>query len=219
MFSGAFLLASLSAWTSAGNAVVLDPESRLAGLSRAELSAEWWKWAMSSADPVNPVKDRTGAHCAVGQQGGVWFLAGGFGSSKIKRRCTIPAGRHLFFPAVNMVYWPDRGGNGFTCARAQRYAAVNNDEALDLFVELDGVPVEDVKRYRARTEKCFDLYERLPASVKPYKAYPSASDGYWILLAPLSKGRHTLRFGGRYSNAASAYGRMLQDIEYELIVE
>ena len=65
-----------------------------------ELAAQWWQWTKSAPAPVNPVRDLSGEHCAVGQTGSVWFLAGGYGSSKIRRRCTVPADQALFFPVI-----------------------------------------------------------------------------------------------------------------------
>lgn len=198
--------------------VALAPGESVSGHSVAQLTAEWWQWAMSMPDNINPVRDRTGVNCGMGQQGDVWFLAGGFGSAKIHRVCTVPSGKTLLFPVVNMVYWPAEGETSYTCEEAKAAAALNNDTALDLFVELDGVAMEDVKRYRVSTEQCFNVFGRIPASQRPYDAYPSASDGYWMVLKPLAPGHHTLKFGGRYNRASSAFGRMFQDIEYEIIV-
>ncbi len=204
---------------SAERAMPLEPGFALDGHSSAELSASWWKWAMSSPNDINPVRDITGEHCGVGQKGNVWFLAGGFGSSKIKRNCTIPAGKSIFFPIVNMIYYPSNENNGYSCDEAKENAAVNNDKAIELFTEIDGISVKNPKSFRAKTEKCFDVFELVPRKYQPYNAYPSASDGYWIGLKPLAKGKHTLKFGGRYNSTSSAYGRMIQDIEYEIIVE
>jgi len=98
-------------------------------------------------------------------------------------------------------------------------AALNNQTAVDLFVELDGVPVDDVRPYRASTKQCFNILQRVPKDVPGvYNAYPSASDGYWIGLRPLTPGRHVLKFGGRYNQRSSNYGDMIQDIEYILNV-
>ena len=41
---------------------------------------------------------------------------------------------------------------------------------------------------------------------------PSASNGYWLLISPLEKGRHTLRYGGALSS-------LRQEISYTLIVD
>lgn len=199
--------------------VVLKPDYRLDGRSAAELSAEWWQWAMSSPAEINPVRDNTGSYCDVGQQGNVWFLAGGFGSSRISRHCVIPGGKYIFFPVINMAYWPSEENSGYTCDQAKRNAAVNNDGALSLFVAIDGVAVENPKRFRAQTDKCFDIFDRAGQSLHAYRAYPSASDGYWILLAPLGKGRHNIKFGGGYETSGEPYGRMVQDIEYDITVE
>jgi hypothetical protein len=198
---------------------IFPPGFQFEGRSAASLSADWWKWAMSSPEEIDPVRDLTGEHCAIGQTGKVWFLSGGFGSSKIHRSCVIPADKYIFFPVVNMSYWAPTENSGYTCEMAKSHAAMNNDTALDLFVEVDGVAVKEVRNYRARTEDCFDIFERVPKRFHAYNAYPSASDGYWILLRPLTKGKHTIKFGGRYNRESGAFGRMVQDIEYEVLVK
>ncbi len=201
------------------SAFVQQSNFKLDGRSAADLSAEWWKWAMSSPDEESPLRDTSGAHCDAGQQGKVWFLAGGFGSSLVRRRCTIPAGKYIFFPVISMAYWPQEEDSGDTCSDAIKNAAVNNDTAIDLFVELDGKRIKNPKRFRAKTKKCFDIFEWVPEERKPYSAFPSASDGYWILLKPLKPGKHKIRFGGHYNHTTSAHGNNLQDIEYDIRVE
>jgi hypothetical protein len=201
-----------------GDDSLLPPRSSVEGRSIAQLAADWWQWALSATREESPVADVTGSKCAVGQQGNVWFLAGGYGSSRIHRTCPVPAGKTLFFPVINMVYWPSRGEIA-TCPQAKAAAALNNDTAVDLFFEIDGVAVQDLKPYRVSSDECFDVYGRVPAERGAYKAYPAATDGYWLALKPLPKGRHTLKFGGRYNRSSASFGRMVQDIEYELVVE
>jgi hypothetical protein len=197
----------------------LEPNFKLNGRSMVDLSEAWWKWSMSIPGDENPVSDITGNHCGEGQKGNVWFLAGGFGSSKIKRSCVIPSAKYLFFPIINMAYWPREEKSDFTCIDAIANAALNNDTAIDLFVEVDGVSSNDLKKFRARTKKCFDIFERMPKAFNSYKAYPSASDGYWLLFKPFKKGKHQIKFGGRYNKDSSAYGKMVQDIEYEITIK
>ena len=212
-------IACASAITSQTFADVKEPGFKINGRTASELSADWWQWAMSTPTEINPVSDTSGTHCEVGQKGNIWFLAGGFGSSKIQRKCTIPEGQYIFFPIINMSYWPQGEGNGFTCEQAKAAAALNNDSALELFVDINGVSLENPKQYRARTDKCFNIYQKVPKELSPYNAYPSASDGYWILLEPLQKGVHHIKFGGRYNQPGNPYGRMVQDIEYEILVQ
>jgi len=197
----------------------LDPSFRLDGASMADLSAQWWQWALSSPDETNPVVDATGEHCAVNQDGPVWFLAGAFGGAKVRRTCVVPAGKYLFFPAINMVYFPNPGVTDVTCEMAQAGAALNNDTALDVFVQVDGAFVPDPERFRVRTTQCFDVHARVPKGHGPGSAYPSASDGFWYLLPPLPPGEHRIKFGGRYASNADQYGGMAQDIEYRITVE
>lgn len=198
---------------------LLPPGSGWEGRSGPQLAAEWWQWASAEPDETNPVQDLSGAQCAVGQRGTLWFLAGGFGSSLIQRTCTVPAGKALFFPIINMAYYPQRGNTAYACARARSQAALNNDAAVDLFAEIDGVPVPEPKRFRVATEQCFNIFGRIAQADRPYEGYPAATDGYWLLLNPLPKGRHVLKFGGRYNRSSTAYGRSLQDIEYRLNVQ
>ncbi|MCX5195044.1 hypothetical protein OOK31_14220 [Streptomyces sp. NBC_00249] len=64
------------------------------------LAARWWKWALSAPADQSPVADTTGAYAGRRQPQDVWFLAGTYGG-RVVRRCSIPAGRRLFFPVLN----------------------------------------------------------------------------------------------------------------------
>jgi hypothetical protein len=55
---------------------VLPPTAHPCGQSYGEWAADWWQWALEQPAATNPLLDETGARCANGQQGKVWFLAG-----------------------------------------------------------------------------------------------------------------------------------------------
>jgi hypothetical protein len=82
------------------NPGVLPPSSHPYGKSYGEWANSWWQWADSIPMSVNPLIDPTGANCAQGQSGQVWFLAGS-PSGSYDRSCTVPAGKAVFFPVAN----------------------------------------------------------------------------------------------------------------------
>ena len=190
----------------------------VAGRPLAEYANIWWQWTYTMPKELSPVADRTGENCHQGQQGDVWFLAGGYGPSRISRKCTIPLGKYVFFPVINMVHYPARD-SAPSCERVKEAAALNNDELLSIFIELDGVSSVNSKDYRLSSPDCFDLLGMLPRDANAPKLYPSASDGYWVMLKPLEKGKHLLKFRAQYDRENGAYGKAVQDIQYEIMVE
>ena len=195
----------------------LPPDARVAGKSASEWSAAWWQWAFAQPDGLRAYQDPTGAACTQGQQGAVWFLAGTSGSDAVKRRCAVPKGKYLFFPVINMVNFSPRGAH-LPCAEVQAGAAANNDHLQHAIVKLDGVVVPDVARFRARTEKCFDLFARARYIEDSSIYTPAASDGYWLMVEPPSPGHHRLSVRANYANPHTAYGEMIQYFDYDIDV-
>ncbi|MEZ5541212.1 MAG: hypothetical protein R3F42_04120 [Pseudomonadota bacterium] len=187
--------------------------------SLADYANAWWQWTVSMPDSESPVKDRTGARCGVNQAGPVWFLAGGYGSSKIRRSCTIPAGVHVFFPVINMLYYPGNADSELTCAEAKASAALNNQYLRSFKVVVDDHEYVNPVFFRTASESCFDLIARMPGSYNPATVYPAATDGYWVMLKPLRPGSHRIAFRAEYHRPGGAYGSMLQDIEYRIEVK
>ena len=194
------------------------PEDMVDGRKVSEYVNRWWQWTYTMPEDQSPVHDLTGAHCDAKQEGEVWFLAGGYGSSTITRSCVIPEGRYIFFPVINMVYWPRYEGS-LTCDEAKRHAALNNDELLTIEVSLNSVSAWNPANTRIASEQCFDLLGMLPREINPPRVYPAATDGYWLMLKPLPKGEHVLKFQAQYDKEKTPYGKMLQDIEYHLTIQ
>ena len=67
--------------------------------------------------------------------------------------------------------------------------------------------IESLESHRQATRDCFDLAERAGGGV-----FPSAGNGYYIMLRPLGRGTHTLNFGGILPG-------MSQAVTYTLKVE
>jgi hypothetical protein len=199
--------------------LVLPLTAQVEGKGYAQLSAAWWQWALSL--PVEPYLDPDGRFCALGQDGPVWFLAGTDGSFDTRRECSVPTGKYLFLPVINMLQQTPlgvkKGKTVMSCDRLQASVAVNNDYLASAVVLIDGVPVKNVASYRARSDGCFPMYPDLPEDDR-YITPLAASDGYWLLIPPLPMGKHTIVVGANYGAPEGGYHRMVQNFEYVLTV-
>lgn len=224
--ASAAMVAVLAAWlpapgatTAAAPAAGRAPASVAAvdGVAAAEWTVRWWRWVHAFPAGQEPYRDRSGAQCAQGQSadGPVWFLAGTDGAFDARRRCRVPAGRHLLVPAINMYFHaPRRGRNAMSCAQVKAEAALNNDALLSAVVLLDGRALARPARLISR---CFDPFAARDSQREPEGPVRAAADGYWLLLPPLAPGRHRLVVGANYGNAADPdFGGMIQNFEYEL---
>ncbi|BCB73701.1 hypothetical protein GCM10022251_79990 [Phytohabitans flavus] len=144
------------------------------------LAARWVRWVAGVGPLHNPVGDTTGADAGVNQPDDVWFLAGTFGGD-VERRCAVPAGTPLFFPAFNMWH---RNAEG---PPPHLHRAVG-----DLVV--DGSPIE---LETIATPVPFEVVgARLNPVTRTRKPVPMTVWGLWKRLDSLPSGQHVLRFAG-----------------------
>ncbi len=179
------------------------------GVSLAHWTERWWQWAY--ALPIEPYRDPDGRFCDLGQEGPVWFLAGTDGSFDATRRCILPADAHVLVPIINMAHLSTRS-RPRGCEQLQRAAAVNNNHLISAVAILDGKPLGSVALHRVRSESCFRI------AMNEHDSLLAAADGYWLMLKPLPRGRHTLVIGANYGAPDSAHGMMRQNFEYQLDV-
>lgn len=187
------------------------------------LSARWWQWALSYPAADIPFFNTGGpVNLADGQSGKVWFLAGANGGLSEPRTGEVPAGTRLFFPLANLVndypcppdfhFEPDPGE---TLEHfLQRTGNEFLPERTDLFAEVDGVPLTHLDQYRVTSHMfVFTADPALSGFFDPCitgTPQNGVSVGYYLLLAPLPPGKHTLHFG------APSWG---QDVTYEVTVK
>jgi len=212
---GILVLAPLAAAAKNPNPGVLPVDSHAYGMTYGEWSAEWWKWAFSMpAGQNNPIQDTNGDFAAEGQSGKVWFLAGttfDLSGQTVERSCEIPAGKALFFPVIN---------SAFSELELGLDSSVDNEETLraavteamyyvtDIEASVDGKEIEDLENYRVQSD-LFDvvidpetIFFEVPDDCVDYETV-AVSDGYWIMLAPLSVGEHTIHIYGRMDGVDS----------------
>jgi hypothetical protein len=174
------------------NPGILPPNSHAFGQTYGEWAADWWTWVITQGG--GPLYDETGEECAAGQSGKVWFLAGSW-VGPVERNCVVPPGKALFFPIQNNAFvgyeddpWPFYPHADEAAARAD--LAAGNDASGGRSATIDGVGVEDLDHYRV-TSPVFGA-----AWPEWQTFYPCVDDGWYLLLAPLSAGEHTISFTG-----------------------
>ena len=112
-------------------------------------------------------------------------------------RGRIPAGTALFFPIVNA---DCNTVDDPTATEADLRACANflADHIQNLLVTVDGIAVDHVGLYRA--ESPMFVIGPFPDNpiiyADPGTTANSVSDGFYIMLAPLSRGQHEIHFEG-----------------------
>lgn len=197
------------------NTGILPSDSKPYGLTYGEWSAKWWQWALSIPSTTNPLTDTTGEFCGENQSGNVWFLAGTIGGSAT-RTCTIPAGKAIFLPIVNQF---DCCESGQTVEDMRKNVTFQIDNVTSMTFDLDGVHLKNLLNYRAQSPVFSfslpaDNFFGAPAGV--YE--PTVSDGYYLMLAPLRKGQHTIDFTGSISPNAP-FGGLALNVNYTINIK
>ncbi|MBL8879786.1 MAG: hypothetical protein JNG88_11765 [Phycisphaerales bacterium] len=200
---------------------IVNPNSRVDHRTYAEWTAAWWQWATAFPPEINPVIDDTGEDAAQGQSGPVWFLAGVFGGTTV-RDVTIPADKYLLLPIINGE-WDTVPGftnplglpDPLSVQDIRRIVAFGVDGA-EIFCEIDGREVRNLSSYRVRSP-VFSM--NFDPDLGAAFGYPvqyirtAVSDGYWLMIRPLSAGTHTIHFTA--SNDSTGFSL---DVTYNITV-
>lgn len=181
------------------------PDAIVAGKSISDWTADWWKWILQGPqDPFNPVDDKTGLLAYQDNSRPVFFLAGTNGvtgsGGNAERYIVVPHGKPVLVPMVN--YFDtldpkdveDANVSAFAAA-AQPFAKIDGNDVLHPtdFLETTGV-------FSLGQEKPGTLVHQLAAQFGVSKIgqelAPTEATGYYLMLEGLSRGTHTLTFGG-----------------------
>jgi hypothetical protein len=185
------------------NPSVLPPNSHPYGRSYGEWADAWWQWVCEIPASMNPLGDTTGEFAGVGQSGRVWFLAGSLWDvGQIVRHVEVPAGKALFFPIANSIWvntpaYGDPPWSDDQEAFARAVVADQVESVSHLACKIDGRTVCHITAYRCQTPDDGEFMVTLSDDniffgVDAGTYGPSVADGYYLMLAPLSPGRHTI---------------------------
>src|SRR5829696_3371975 len=185
----------------AGNSepLVFPKGSMPYGLGYDQWSAKWWDWFLSIPVETSPVLDSDGRYCSKNQSGPVWYLAGSNGERQV-RSCTIPAGKALLFPILTT-----------ECSYAENTDLKTPQELRDCAIEehekyisrsqdlkVDGKQI-NVDEFRVQSPLFNFTFPQNNFFGAPVGPTQGLSDGWFIMLKPLSPGNHTIEFSGEVS--------------------
>jgi hypothetical protein len=192
------LLAALSpvvCQAQGNNPRIIPVQAKFRGLTYAQWEVKWWQALFAIPAPGSPFF--SGGR--FGDEKGLLFLTGVGGGVTVD--ITIPAGTALFFPIINaecssLDLPPFFGGT-----EAEQRACANffMDNVSGLFAEIDGQTVQNIGGYRSQSPQfTFTVPADNILGVPGPATGTSVDAGFYLLLAPLSVGTHTIHFTGTF---------------------
>jgi hypothetical protein len=199
---------------------VFSPDSRPYGLTYPQWTAKWWQWFISIPNDNNhPLNDATGASCAVGQAGPVWFLAGSATGHGV-RTCTVPHGKAILFPTINNECSTAEDPSLKTESDLRNCAVSNASYFRNFEVTVDGVPLNNMEKYNVQSTLFNVIFPDHPIFTAHAGPSQSVSAGNWVFLSPLSPGTHEIHFkGASVDFTGVATHNFAQDVTYNLLVQ
>lgn len=205
--------------------VIAPIQTAPGGQTYGRWAAQWWQWALGVPAATNPLTDTTGNNCAQRQVDKVWFLAGSTSTGPVVRTCGVPAGKSLFFPLINNFYGaflsdpPDQRTEEYIRKQA------SCTEPVQISVSIDGFQVPRPTRFftgaSGSQSPLFNV--QLPPGnlfgvdetvVPELVLSPSAEEGYYLFVQPLSPGSHTIHWVASGCTPGNS-----QDIMYDLDIQ
>lgn len=172
---------------------VFPLDSKPYGMSYTDWSIKFWQWFLKipMIPPPHPADDPTGAGCSKSQEGPLWYLAGSSGS-KQTRNCIVPYGKALLLTPIEVECSFAENPTLKTEAELRSCAKSDQDKVNSLRLIVDGVSLSNVSKYRVASPLFnLTLPENNNLGLDP-QVTQAVSDGYWIILEPLTKGNHTI---------------------------
>lgn len=214
---GIATLNSFAGQSTGPRAAAVPPDKVVIGMTYGDWGAAWQQWVQSIPIDDNPFVDNTGEKCAVGQASAPVFHLVGAASDEVpdtpvvfdvvRDDCVVPAGRYLFFPIVNVANDSVPGDFFEPTEAAQRETAsfwANLIDVGTLGVRVDGKTVKNARNlaeFRAQSPAYhFFLPEDNVWELEDPEegGYFGVTDGYWVMLEPLSVGQHQVQFEGAF---------------------
>jgi hypothetical protein len=190
-----------------------------------ELTTQWWKWALENPINDNALLDQTGANTNKDQNQDNFFLAGTIGDGPIHRKIEIGGSNNskkLFFPVVcvecSELEFPFNVSDQLTQLETATHEFI--DGVTHMHASIDGINyiqnAERVKSDQFTIHFPVDNIYRVVYNIVKESDARAYSDGFWLLVDPLTEGTHTLRFGGELITRDNF--EFSTDVTYEITV-
>ena len=216
---------ALTPVTASNSLSIFPPDSQPYGLTHAEHAQNYWKWLLSIPANESPMEDTTGDRCSIGQSdtnSSVYYLTNGEG--KVEKTCTIPAGKGLFIP-VMQVEESDKEIPGASAEDLSSAAKKDQDGVNSLYLRIDDEEYEydDLLKYRIQPTEPFQVIFPDNGIFGVAEEGPSqvVADGFYILTEPLTAGNHTVHYRSSLScpDVGCVEPAFAQDVKYNIIAK
>jgi hypothetical protein len=208
-----------------GSVNIFTPDDNPYNLTYSDHIKNFWKWILKIPGIDNPINDISGKNCATGQSNvnsSVFYLAFNNGGYS-ERTCTVPAGRGLFIP-VMQVETSDKEVPNVSVEDLASSSKKDQDSVNSLYLQIDGKEYKygDLIKYRTRTDG-FDVIfpDKGIFGVEKGGVSKTVADGTYIITEPLAKGNHTIHFKSSLicADPDCADPNFAQDIKYNIIAK
>jgi hypothetical protein len=232
----ALLLLVAAALTSSGQ--VLPPSSLPYGYSYQEWSAKWWQYVMGQS--TNHLEALGDPGICSGPASRVRFPGPNHpgpsgGTAMVTNHITVPEGTPLFFSILSL--WQDNGNcpiSAFTTFTADQLAAfdeANWSYTTETSCTIDGVavagmddPINTIYHVvsppfsytTAEHDNVLAGYFGASCIPGDFTIYPAVADGVYLMLAPLSPGKHTVHTVGVVGPLSAPFAKV--DVTSEITV-
>ena len=203
---------------------IFPPDSEPYGLTYDEHAQNFWKWLLSVPASESPMDDTKGDKCTVGQtntNSSVFYL--GPGEGKIERTCTVPAGKGLLIPVME-VEESDKEIPGASVEDLTN-AAKKDQDVNSLYLQIDDeeYKYDDLLKYRTQPTEPFQVVFPDNGVFGVAEGGPSqvVADGFYILTEPLTAGNHTVHYKSSLScpDVGCVEPAFAQDVKYNIIAK
>lgn len=176
----------------------LPPQARVHGTTLAEIGGAWDLWAFGSPADTNPLLAN---RCeASPSDPRIWFLPVSLGGD-YEIECAIPTGAFLVLTPGGYEC-SGAEGNGDTAEELEACVEANFADLSFVAVWLDGRPARNLERYVITSP----LVELPAPNLLSEDATPSMLRSYFMVIAPLSRGQHTVRAFDEFASQNFAAG-------------